>query len=71
MRRKDDVHMKWIRRDEEIPYMTRRFPCCAVCRDNGIFTTARKMEGGIPVCDRHYVGEEVDLENLNLSIDDI
>lgn len=65
------VHHRWLRKDEEVPYMTKRFPCCAICRDKGIFTTARKMNGDIPVCEKHYVEQDVDLENIDLEIDDI
>lgn len=70
-KRTDTVHLKWLRKDEEIPYMTKRFPCCVICKDNGIFTTARKMNGNMPVCEMHYADMEIDLENIDLMIDEI
>lgn len=68
---KDSVHHRWLREDEEIPYMTKRLPCCAICKENGIFTTARKMNGNTPVCEKHYADIEIDPESIDLTIDDI
>ena len=68
---KDSVHHRWLREDEEIPYMTKCLPCCAICKENGTFTTARRMHGDIPVCESHYEEEIIDLENISLTIDDI
>ena len=66
-----EIYIRWLRQDEEMLYRTRRFPCCTICRDKGIFTTARAMNDDIPVCEAHCVKEEIDLKNLDLTIDDV
>lgn len=65
------LNIRWLRPDEEIPYKTRRFPRCEVCRAKGIFTTARRMNGDTPVCEEHYVEAEINPEEIDLTIDDI
>lgn len=66
-----EIHIRWLRQDEEVLYRTRRFPCCVICRDKGIFTTARLMDGDVPVCEAHHVEEKFDLGKVDLTIDDI
>lgn len=68
-KKKGDL-VRWIRPDEEVPGMKRRFPACALCAKDEVFMTAIGVENGLPVCEKHFT-VDLDIENLDLSIEEI